>query len=133
LLEESIVENMSASVEQTPDVQQPIDSIVYNTFVEKFNEEYSEVLNENQKQLLNNYISSFTDNGLEMKVYLNEEIGRLKEKLITLQETEDLGLKEKFGKVYNILESTKDEEISVKTLEIVLNTQELLEDIEDGD
>lgn len=133
LLEESIVENMSASVEQTPDVQQPIDSIVYNTFVEKFNEEYSDVLNENQKQLLNNYISSFTDNGLEMKVYLNEEIGRLKEKLITLQETEDLGLKEKFGKVYNILENTKDEEISVKTLEIVLNTQELLEDIEDGD
>ncbi len=133
LLEESIAENMSSSIEQVPDVQQPIDTIVYNTFVESFNEEYSEVLSESQKQLLSNYISSFTDNGLGMKVYLNEEIGRLKEKLVTLQETEDLGLKEKFDKVYNTLESTRDEEIGVRTLEIVLNTQELLEGIENGD
>lgn len=132
LLEENIVENMSASIEQVDDVQQPIDSIVYSTFVEKFNEEYSDSLNENQKKLLGNYISSFMDNGVEMKVYLNEEIGRLKDKLSDLQKTDDLSLKEKFSKVYNVLDNTKDSEINVKTLEIVLNTQELLEEIEHG-
>ena len=133
LLEENIVENMSASIEQVEDVQQPIDSIVYSTFVEKFNEEYSDSLNESQKKLLGNYISSFMDNGVEMKIYLNEEIGRLKGKLTDLQKTDDLSLKEKFSKVYNVLDNTKDSEINVKTLEIVLNTQELLEEIEHGD
>ena len=38
LLEENIVEQMSASVESKQEIQQPIDTIVYNTFVSKFNE-----------------------------------------------------------------------------------------------
>ena len=48
LLEENIVDQMSASAEVIQETQLPIDSLVYNTFVAKFNEEYSELLNENQ-------------------------------------------------------------------------------------
>ena len=133
LLEENIVEQMSSSVETKQEVQQPIDSIVYNTFVSKFNEEYSEVLSENQKNLLGKYISSFVDNGIELKVYLNEEIGRLKEDLNKVR-TEgtasiDEGLKGKIDKIYDILEETKNKEIDTETLELVLNTQGLLEEI----
>lgn len=133
LLEENIVEQMSSSVETKQEVQQPIDSIVYNTFVSKFNEEYSEVLSENQKNLLGKYISSFADNGIELKVYLNEEIGRLKEDLNKVR-TEgtasiDEGLKGKIDKIYDILEETKNKEIDTETLELVLNTQGLLEEI----
>ena len=134
LLEENIIEQMSASVEVPEETQQPMDTLVYNTFVTKFNEEYSESLNESQKTLLNNYISSFDDNGLELKVYLNEEIGRLKENLSSLkEENTDPVLKEKFEKVYNILDETKNKEIDTETLEIVLTTQQLLEDIQDDD
>ena len=134
LLEESIVENMSASVETVQEGQQPMDSIIYNTFVTKFNEEYSSSLNENQKALLGNYISSFQDNGVNLKVYLNEEIGRLKEKLIEIKENNtDSMLKEKIGKVYTILDETKDKDIDTETLEIVLSTQQLLDDIENDD
>lgn len=135
LLEENIVDQMSASVETQQETQQPIDSLVYSTFVQKFNEEYSSNLNENQKSLLNNYISSFEDNGLELKIYLNEEIGRLKDRLITVkdQNLSDSDLKEKLVKVYNILDETKSKEIDTKTLEIVLSTQQLLEDIKDDD
>lgn len=134
LLEESIVENMSASVETVQEGQQPMDSIIYNTFVTKFNEEYSSSLNEDQKQLLGNYVSSFQDNGINLKLYLNEEIGRLKEKLIEIKENNaDSILKEKIGRVYTILDETKDKDIDTETLEIVLSTQQLLDDIENDD
>ena len=131
LLEENIVDQMSASVQLTEETQQPIDSLVYNNFVEKFNEEYSTTLNEGQKQLLVNYISSFEDNGIDLKIYLNEEIGRLKQQLSDLKGSGfDEDLKDKLNKVYSILDETKNKEVDTETLEIVLSTQQLLEDIE---
>ncbi len=134
LLEENIVEQMSASVEAPQDIQQPLDALTYNTFVTKFNEEYADVLNENQKALLGSYISSFVDNGIELKLYLNEEIGRLKEGLLRAksikQISSDEKLKEKLEQVYNVLDNTKNTEIDTETVEIVLNTQQLLEDLE---
>ena len=136
LLEENIVDHMSASVDTVEQTLQPIDSLVYNTFAQKFNEEYKDTLNENQKSLLGNYISSFVDNGLELKVYLNEEIGRIKDTLNTLKENKgqsDSALKEKIDTVYNILDSTKKRQIDTETIEIVLNAQELLEEIEKND
>ncbi len=134
LLEENIVDQMSASVEIVQETQQPIDSLVYGTFVTKFNEEYSDSLNENQKTLLGTYVSSFQDNGVDLKIYLNEEIGRIKGKLSELKnKNQDSNLKEKIEKVYNILDSTKTREIDTETLEVVLSTQQLLEDLEDGD
>lgn len=134
LLEENIVDQMSASVQLAEETQQPIDSLVYNNFVEKFNEEYSTTLNENQKQLLVNYISSFEDNGIDLKIYLNEEIGRLKQQLSDLKESGfDEDLKEKLNKVYSVLDDTKNKEVDTETLEIVLSTQQLLEDIENDD
>ena len=136
LLEENIVEQMSSSVGEIKDVQQPLDALTYNTFVNKFNEEYKDVLSENQKDLLGNYISSFADNGIELKVYLNEEIGRLKQGIMkakTIGEiSSDKSLKEKLEKVYNILDNTKTKEIDTETVEIVLNTQQLLEELENN-
>lgn len=137
LLEENIVEQMSASAGNFAEVQQPIDNIVYGKFVSSFNEEYSKKLNENQKDLLTRYISSFSDNGLEMKVYLNEEIGKLKKDLINCKQdadiTSDNSLKEKIDKVYSILESYKEKEIDTDLIELVLRTQELVEEITKDD
>jgi|TARA_R110001599_G_scaffold150463_1_gene334476 hypothetical protein len=130
LLEEKIVEQMSASAETPKDVLQPIDSLTYNTFVDSFNKEYKDVLSENQKNLLTTYISSFEDNEVELKAYLNEEIGRIKEELTTaIDQTEDTDLKEKVGKIYSILDETKERQIDTKTVELVLQTQQLLEEM----
>jgi len=135
LLEENIVEQMSSSVEIMQEAQQqPIDSLVYNTFVSRFNEEYSQSLNENQKKLLGSYITSLDDNQLELKIYLNEEIGRIKNEIETLIETKsnfDSSIKEKLKKVYNVLDETKNKEIDTSTLELVLTTQQILEEIGD--
>ena len=137
LLEENIVDQMSSSVVVKEEAQQPIDSLVYSTFVDKFNQEYSESLNEGQKTLISHYISSFADNGIELKVYLNEEIARLKDKLTEAKTTEEGKenpvMSDKLSKVYTILEETKDRPIDTETLEVVLKTQDLLEEIENND
>ena len=136
LLEQSIVEHMSPSV-VTQEEKQPIDNIVYNTFVSKFNDEYSTVLSENQKGLLNKYISSFSDNGLEFKFYVNEELGSLKEKLQESKSleviNEDEILKNKIDNVYSILESYKEKEIDPILIETMLKTQDLIDEINKDD
>jgi len=137
LLEENIIQQMSESCQTKEETQRPIDNIVYNTFVTKFNDQYSEILNENQKNLLGKYISSFSDNGVELKYYLNEEIGNLKSQLSACKNSvvmnEDNSLKEKVDKVYSILDSYKEKEIDSTLIEVVLKTQDLLEEIEKDD
>ena len=134
LLEQSIVNEMSSSVEvQKETIQQPIDTLTYKTFVNKFNEEYSSLLSENQKLLLSKYISSFADNGLELKVYLNEEVGILKTKINEFKNSahilNDISLKEKFEKVYTVLEQIKNKHIDTEVIEIVLSAQEMVEEL----
>lgn len=137
LLEENIVNQMSASLDSEEQEQKPIDYIVYNSFVKEFNKEYSDVLSENQKVLLNKYISSFSDNEVDLKIYLNEEIGRVKEGLTRIKESEVFSanstLKEKVEEAYDILNKTKEKEIDTGTLEIVLSAQQLLEELESHD
>ena len=137
LLEENIVDQMSSSIEEGVETQQPMDSIIYSTFVSKFNEEYSDSLNENQKALLGKYISSFSDNGLEFKIYLNEEVGRLKDRLTAVIDSSspstDTLLREKVREVQTVLESSSDKEVDTNVLEMVLATQNLLEEIENND
>ena len=137
LLEENIIQQMSESCTTEEEEQQPIDNIVYSTFVTKFNDQYSETLSESQKNLLGKYISSFSDNGVELKYYLNEEIGNLKEQLTECKSipviSEDEALKSKVDQVYSVLDSYKDKEIDSDLIEAVLKTQNLLEEIKQDD
>ena len=137
LLEENIVDQMSSSIEVPNQDQQPIDTLTYKTFVKNFNQEYGSTLTEEQKSLLGHYVSSFADNGLQFKTFLNEEIARIKDSLTKVKKSERFSsnkeLKEKIEKVYNILDETKNKAIDTETLEVVLNTQQLLEEFEDND
>ena len=138
LLEENIIDQMSSSAEiKETDNKEPIDNIVYANFVGKFNEEYSSSLNESQKTLFRKYIASFSDNGLEMKYYINEEIANLKVKLDSSKKLDyimtDNDLKTKIDEVYSILESYKGKEVDTDLLEIILKTQALVDEIEKDD
>ena len=75
ILENEIIDNMVETPISTSD--QKVDDVVYRTFTKKFNNKYDTGLLEEQKQLLNHYVSSFADNSVELKLFLNEEIGRL--------------------------------------------------------
>ena len=75
LLEQKIVDSL---ISETDEDKIHIDNLTYKTFVESFNKKYSD-LPENQKQLLTNYIASFSDNSLGLKVYMSEQVAELKE------------------------------------------------------
>ena len=135
ILESEIIKKMSS--EQMTEEMLPVGSLAYKIFTEKFNKEYSEVLNESQKMLLEKYISSFKDNGLEFKVYIDEEIGRLKEEVeVCFSESvirENVILQEKLKKVSEILSDfaskNPDEEMLKKVISIQGVVEEIKEDV----
>jgi len=133
LLEESILKKLVSEEKQEEQTMQPIDNIVYNQFVQKFNDEYNDKLCQEQKELLNKYIASFLDNGIELKVYLNEELSRLKNEVkesMKLQEIkEDEDMMEKTKTVVSLLEGFKEKKIDKEMIEKVLKIQELAREI----
>jgi hypothetical protein len=125
---------MSNTIEESQ-VSYDIDDVVYATFVQKFNEKYSDVLLSEQKELLTRYISSFADNSLELKLYLNEEIGRLKLKLEeseTTHEERDSAIIDKTKQVIGLLEGYSDETDAQKVIMTVLKTQQLVKELYDN-
>ena len=78
LLERDFIESISNKKVLNENKLVPIDNLVFRTFTEKFNQQYSFLFKE-QKTLLSKFITSFSDNALELKIFLNEELDRLKE------------------------------------------------------
>ena len=115
------------------EVTTPTDSLVYNTLVSKFNDKYDGDLLKEQKQMLSYFISSFSDNSLELKMFLNEEISRLKNSLKEALETSEISsdeqMIEKTKKVITKLDELYTTEISEHVLLTVLKTQTLVGEI----
>ena len=131
LLESKIISEMSASTNTAAETdQKPIDNIIYSSFVKNYNEEYSEKLNESQKDLLSRYVASFSDNGLELKSYVNEEIYILKNKLNDCKNNdiikEDQVLANQIDEVLQIFEEYKNKEVDDDLVEVMLKVQDLV-------
>jgi len=77
ILENNLIKFLGGK-ENTLTEMKHLDNLEYKTFVNKFNNAYERTLRKEQKDLLTNYIVSFSDNGLGLKSFLNEELGRLK-------------------------------------------------------
>lgn len=110
-----------------------IDNLTYKTFVGKFNDTYKNTLQENQKNLLTNYITSFSDNGLGLKVFINEELKILKEKIVEKLSLNKDNLEEKrlshLQKVSIILEDFSKKPLDSKMVEKLFYIQGLMEEI----
>ena len=132
LLENKIIYDMTLSDKSESSVDQ-IDKSVYNLFVEKFNNKYDNELLEEQKQLLNYYVSSFSDNALSLKVYLNEELARLKTELESAKETNEIksdqNMIEKTELIINKLNSFAKQPISEALLLVIMRAQSLVREI----
>ena len=89
-----------------------------------------------QKELLTKYISSFGDNALELKMYLNTEIARLKSRMIEAMSIEEIKSdKEMLKKTTAVVErltSYAKSEVTEEVLMAVLKTQSLVEEIYNG-
>jgi hypothetical protein len=111
----------------------PIDNVVYKTFVNKFNSKYADGLLDEQKELLGYYISSFMDNALQLKMFLNEEVTRLKAKLEKAKDVDEIKsdgeMLNKTNQVIEKLNSYSKETISEEVLMTVMRTQALVKEI----
>jgi|TARA_R100001163_G_C5056600_1_gene193031 hypothetical protein len=132
ILENQLIDAMCVESD-LKEVTTPTDSLVYNTLVSKFNDKYDGDLLKEQKQMLSYFISSFSDNSLELKMFLNEEISRLKNSLKEALETSEISsdeqMIEKTKKVITKLDELYTTEISEHVLLTVLKTQTLVGEI----
>jgi antitoxin component HigA of HigAB toxin-antitoxin module len=133
LLEEEAVQLMVEAKKQIEKKElKHIDSLVFKSFVERFNKEYTGLLEE-QKTLLSRFIASGVGNDLEFQIYLDNEIGRLKEEVSTAKETEefknDSDMMQKAHKVIDLLESFSQKPLEDTDLKNILKIQELAKEI----
>jgi hypothetical protein len=132
ILETRIVANMTNTFKERESGSE-IDRVVYNTFVQKFNDKYDGTLLPEQKELLGHYISSFVDNALGLKVFLNEELSRLKEELENAQQLseikEDAAMAKKTAAIIGRLQSYAKKGVTEEVLTTVLKTQQLVKEI----
>jgi hypothetical protein len=134
LLEKELIKKLVSHKDSNPNAKVPNTNLVYKTFIKKFNETYSGNLLEEQKSLLKNYITSFNDNGVQLKIFLNEELGRLKttiKKSMRLEEvSSDPDMSEKTNKILEVLESFKNKPLDKDMLTQILKIQNLTKEIE---
>lgn len=134
ILEQKIIATLTNKHELAAEQEmKPIDNLVFTTFVSKFNDTYSEGLLSEQKELLNRYILSFSDNGIDVKIYLNEEISRLQSALVSALKTKeiqlDANMQESVKSVLSMIEEFKTEPVDKALVEKVLKIQNVVHEI----
>jgi len=112
-----------------------VDKLVFKTVIENFNKKYDGELLKEQKELLGQYIVSFSDNGVEFKVYVNEEIIRLKEQVTSLHENEvfkeDADLINKLNGIKEVLGKFQTKKIDPQMIEKIMQVQKLIKECSD--
>jgi hypothetical protein len=132
LLERSIIGRLAAKPNLGAPVEEmkPIDKLVFKKIIENFNEKYNGKLLNEQQELLNHYILSFDNADLEFKVYLNEELSRVKESLNTLEENaniqNDKDLVTKLQEVKDTVGKFQTRKIDSKMIEKIMTVQSLI-------
>ena len=140
LLERKILHVMTASHKKQSRMTSmpPVDDLAYKTFINKFNQKYGDGLLSEQRDLLTRYILSLSDNGMALKVYLNEEVSRLKQTLKVVMESDDFKndemLLEKTSQVFKLLEGFSQKRIDGSMIEKILRIQSFVGEAQaDGD
>mgnify|MGYP003146888175 CR=1 FL=1 len=131
LFEQAVVDEMSSKKDSPiTNKMKSLDNLAYNSFIKKFNGKYGFLLQE-QKELLNHFITSFADNGFELSLYLNEELSRLKALLnATSQKELEPVIIGKVAQVAEYLEGFRRRPFVDADLKKILKVQELVQEIQ---
>jgi hypothetical protein len=133
MLENKLIEFLGRKDKKTSEMKH-LDNLEYKTFVNKFNNAYERTLRKEQKDLLTNYIISFSDNGLGLKSFLNTEIGRLKESLQQeIVKNHNGTINENFKKVREKLLGYSQVPINQQMIEEIFYIQDLIAEVSRGD
>ena len=129
MLEDNLVRYLGRQTQKLTEMKH-LDNLEYRTFVNKFNTAYEKTLQMEQKNLLTNYIVSFSDNGVGLKTFLNEEIGRLKEAVeMQIVEGKSISNKENFKKVKTKLDNYAQTPINQQMVEEIFYIQDLIAEV----
>ena len=136
ILERSIVNTMTQQSYKLQKEGPEINNTTLKMFAKRFNSTYNDLLSE-QRNLLSCYINSFKDNGLELKMFLNEEIGRLRTQFQEAQQKEKIKsnneLSKKLKKVLEVLNSYKEKMITTTILKQILEMQQVVREINEDE
>tara|TARA_R110002020_G_scaffold82099_2_gene203302 strand:+ start:3715 stop:4521 length:807 start_codon:yes stop_codon:yes gene_type:complete len=128
ILEDTLVDQMT-KLPNERQAMRPIDNLTYKMFVQKFNHKYGNSLNEHQKNLLSRYVTLSPENAVEFKLYINDEVGRLKEVVKKLQAKKEVLLDESLGQknreILGVLENFKTQRINDEMIKTILKMQAL--------
>ena len=118
----------------TPDEEKAsfpkINKLTVKNFIDKFNETYKETLTEGQQQLLGKFILSASDDGLELKATVYEEVENIKTSLKeTVAATKEPSLAKNINRVLHKLDSYKKNSITKQVVFEVLQMQTLAEEL----
>ena len=128
LLEDKLAKQVSDSGQELKPKFPKINNLTIKTFVAKFNEEYSEALNESQKDFLKKYIFSYMDDGLEFKTFLYQEIDRLK-KVLSESAAKDVTVQKKIQKVLERISNYNKRRLDKELITEIFHIQALAEEI----
>lgn len=134
LLEDKILKEMTVATNKTEkEIMEHVDSLVYSTFADKFNKEYSEKLHEEQREVVTKYIHSVSDNGLSLKSYLNEEIARLKQRVSESLDSKEISSDERMVEstksVLEYLESLRETPLDDSVIKKIMQIQDLIREV----
>ena len=133
MLERNLLKNLVGGREKSGDKDvKLVDNIIYKKFVENYNDEYGELLEE-QKNLLKKYIYSFYDSGLEFKIFVDEEVSRIKNTLsesLELQEVkEDQSISNNLYKVIDTIDNLIEEDVTKGFIIKLMKLQKLASEV----
>ena len=89
ILEQEVIRSITNKSDNKKGSLKPIDSLVVKTFTKNFNDKYKDLLPE-QKHLLGKYIFSFDQNEADFRLYLSEELTRIKKEVEKSLQLEDV-------------------------------------------
>ncbi|NJN98646.1 MAG: hypothetical protein HC875_33425 [Anaerolineales bacterium] len=128
ILEEGLTKEIENSKENKPKFKlEHLDNLAYKLFIKKFNEEYSPSLLKEQKELVSKYILSINGDNLTLKIFINEEVGRIKKVLDVYKKNKDVLLVEKINELESSIKDFSNS-ISLEKEQLIklLKIQELV-------
>lgn len=134
LLEQNLVKSLTGDNEQGQAHELAGSNILMKSFIKKFNDKY-EHLHEEQKCLLNAFILSLSDDGLSLRAFLNEELGRLREIIVESKNLEEIKnddvMRSNTDRVLLLFEDFKKKPVDQSALEQILKVQNLAREVQE--
>lgn len=132
VLERKLVTQITSREEPLRTKFPKINNLTIKTFISKFNNEYIDKLNESQRNLLNKYVLSCTDDGLEFKMHLYSEIDNIKKTLTENKARQPEMVQKKIDLVLEKISSYNKVKINKDMLLEIVKIQSLSEELEQG-